>query len=114
MHIRADERSLTLFHPRSQLLKLSLPLVKTHGFTREALSRSVLYLPRPHPEPLHASAVSALFGEGDEARRTLINAWLSEGREQMHHSRSPALKDVLTTRLRYNEPVLSLLPEVVH
>ena len=58
---------------RNELLKLALPLVRTHGFTREALSRSVLALPKPHPEPLRDTAVSALFGEGDDARRTLIN-----------------------------------------
>ncbi|KAJ3557948.1 hypothetical protein NM688_g1198 [Phlebia brevispora] len=96
---------------RTQLLQLSLPLIKSHGFTREALSRSVLYLPQAHPEPLRESAVSALFGEGDDARRTLINAWLAEGRVQMRTSPSPSMKDVLCTRLRYNEPFLNLLPE---
>ncbi|GJE96201.1 hypothetical protein PsYK624_123950 [Phanerochaete sordida] len=98
---------------RNELLKLALPLVRTHGFTREALSRSVLALPEPHPEPLRDTAVSALFGEGDDARRTLISAWLDEGRAHMRASApgSPAIRDVLRGRLRYNEPVLSLLPE---
>ncbi|EKM58482.1 uncharacterized protein PHACADRAFT_89589, partial [Phanerochaete carnosa HHB-10118-sp] len=96
------------------LLKLALPLVRAHGFTRDALSRSVLALPNPHTEPLRDTAVSALFGEGDDARRTLINAWLDEGRTQMRASATVsdnAMKEVLRTRLRYNEPVISLLPE---
>ncbi|OCH85721.1 hypothetical protein OBBRIDRAFT_739439, partial [Obba rivulosa] len=93
------------------LLQLALPLVKTHGFTREALSRSVLSLPTPHPEPLSDTAVSALFGNGDDARRTLIEAWLDSGREHMKSAPTPAVKDVLGTRLRYNEPVLQHLPE---
>ena len=56
--------------------------------------------------------MSALFGEGDDARRTLISAWLDEGRAEMHNSPTTTIKDVLGTRLRYNEPVLDLLPEV--
>ena len=98
-------------------MKLAVPLVRTHGFTREALSCSVLALPNPHPEPLGDTAVSALFGSGEDARRTLINAWLNEG---ISHMKEPivtsgsrvTVKDVLSARLRYNEPVLSLLPEV--
>lgn len=105
-----------MFAPyRNELLKLALPLVRTHGFTREALSRSVLALPNPHPEPLRETAVSALFGEGVDARRTLIDAWLDEGRAQMRasaaSSSSTTIKEVLQTRLRYNEPALPLLPE---
>jgi ubiquinone biosynthesis protein COQ9 len=71
------------------LLKYALPLVKVHGFTRETLARSVLHLPltetrtNTHVEPLSDTAVSALFGEGDEARRTLISAWLQDGLRHM-------------------------------
>ena len=63
--------------------------MKVHGFTRETLARSVLHLPltetrtNTHVEPLSDTAVSALFGEGDEARRTLINAWLQDGLRYM-------------------------------
>ncbi|KAI0685973.1 hypothetical protein BC835DRAFT_1513650 [Cytidiella melzeri] len=96
---------------QTQLLRLALPLVRTHGFTREALSRSVLSLPNPHPQPLPDTAVSALFGQGDDARRTLIEAWLSEGRVNMRSAPSTSLKDVLSQRLRHNEPVLGILPE---
>ncbi|KIP10464.1 hypothetical protein PHLGIDRAFT_115417 [Phlebiopsis gigantea 11061_1 CR5-6] len=96
---------------RNELLKLALPLVRTHGFTREALSRSALALPTPHPEPLRDTAVSALFGDGDDARRTLISAWLDEGRTHMREASDTSIKDALRTRLRYNEPVLNLLPE---
>lgn len=97
---------------RNQLLKLTLPLVQTHGFTREALSLSVLSLPTPHTEPLRDAAVSALFGTGDDARRTLVTAWLDEGRTQMRTTPTLTIKDALSTRLKYNYPVLGLLPEV--
>ena len=119
----------------SQLLKLALPLVRTHGFTREALSRSVLSLPanEVHKEPLSDAAVSALFGRGDDARRTLIEAWLEHGLRHMdsisgvERSASPLLaletsrtgtekrasvRDALRARLEYNEPALPYLPEV--
>ncbi|KAI0342706.1 hypothetical protein BDW22DRAFT_1413409 [Trametopsis cervina] len=96
---------------RKLLLQLALPLVRTHGFTREALSRSVLSLPQPHAAPLNETAVSALFGNGDDARRSLIGAWLEEGRAEMRNAPSTSVKDILSHRLRYNEPVLSLLPE---
>lgn len=76
----------------------------------------MLSLPQPHPEPLRDTAVSALFGDGDDARRTLIKAWLAEGRVHMRMSAAASnartIQDVLISRLRYNEPVLGLLPEV--
>jgi ubiquinone biosynthesis protein COQ9 len=118
----------------SRLLKLALPLVKTHGFTRETLSRSVLSLPanEVHTEPLSDTAVSALFGHGDDARRTLIKAWLGDGLRHMgsipgvERSATPLLalepsrtgtgkkasvRDVLRARLEYNEPALPYLSE---
>ncbi|KAF9004620.1 hypothetical protein BDQ17DRAFT_1390141 [Cyathus striatus] len=96
----------------SHLLKLALPLVRTHGFTREALARSALSLPQSHHEPLSDTAVSALFGNGDEARRALINAWLDEGLKQMSISQpKSSLREVLRKRLEYNEPVLQHLSE---
>ncbi|KAH6913370.1 hypothetical protein BKA70DRAFT_1397390 [Coprinopsis sp. MPI-PUGE-AT-0042] len=96
-----------------RLLKAALPLVRTHGFSREALARSVLELPpsEAHAQPLSDSAVSALFGEGDDARRTLINGWLVEGVRHMQTAESPTLNAVLRKRLEYNEPVLNHLPE---
>ncbi|KAK7690472.1 hypothetical protein QCA50_005570 [Cerrena zonata] len=96
---------------RNRLLQLAIPLVQSHGFTRQTLAQSVLALPAAHPEPLSETAVSSLFGEGDEARRTLINAWLDHGRTQMRISPSNNIRDVLASRLRYNEPVIALLPE---
>ena len=97
---------------RTQLLKLATPLVQQHGFTRTALAHSVLALPEPHAEPLSDSAVTALFGKGDAARRTLINAWLDEGREHMRAVPVDSAKRALLARLEYNVPVLSHLPEV--
>ncbi|KAF5326702.1 hypothetical protein D9619_004492 [Psilocybe cf. subviscida] len=102
----------------AQLLKLALPLVKTHGFTREALARSVLSLPpseRSYTEPLSDSAVTALFGKGDQAKRTLIDAWMQDGLRHMAGSavatgNAPSLKDAFRARLKYNEDVLSHLP----
>lgn len=98
---------------RSRLLQLAIPLVKTHGFTREALANSVLHLPTPHAQPLSETATSALFGNGDDARRTLINAWLDDARQNMHASTpSTGMKTILGYRLSQNVPVLHLLPEV--
>ncbi|KAI0636068.1 hypothetical protein C8Q77DRAFT_1051912, partial [Trametes polyzona] len=97
---------------RNQLLQLAIPLVRTHGFTREALARSVLALPSPHEQPLSDPAVSSLFGDGDDARRTLIEGWLDHAREQMKATPQPAsVRDILVNRLKANEPVLPLLPE---
>ena len=97
----------------AQLLKLTIPLVQRHGFTRTALAHSVLALPeQPHAEPLSDSAVTALFGQGDDARRTLINAWLDEGRAHMRAVPVDGVKRALLARLEYNLPVLSYLPEV--
>ena len=97
---------------RAQLLKLSVPLVKHHGFSRTALARSALDLPEPHAEPLSDSAVTTLFGEGDTARRTLIGAWLDEGRAHMRSVPVDGVKGALLARLEYNAPVLGFLPEV--
>ncbi|KAI8980020.1 hypothetical protein BD414DRAFT_493328 [Trametes punicea] len=100
---------------RKQLLQCAIPLVKTYGFTRETLARSVLSLPVPHEQPLSDTAVSSLFGDGDEARRTLINGWLDHAREQIKAaaavSTAVSVRDVLTHRLKANEPVLRYLPE---
>jgi ubiquinone biosynthesis protein COQ9 len=105
---------------RNTLLRLALPLVPSHGFTRQTLALSVLSLPSgSHQDPLNETAVSALFGEGDEARRTLINAWLDDARGAMSsYSTDPAtgkrksLYQVLDTRLKANEPILQYIPEV--
>jgi ubiquinone biosynthesis protein COQ9 len=106
---------------QTRLLKLALPLVRTHGFTREALARSVLQLPAPkgHTDPLPDAAVSALFGSGDQARKTLIDAWLTEGIHQLQFVDAKAstgsgatVRELLRARLAYNEPVLGYLPEV--
>ena len=99
-------------NPRTQLLKLALPLVQHHGFTRTTLARSVLDLPKPHTEPLSDSAVTTLFGEGDAARLTLIDAWLDEGLAHMRSVPVDGIKGVLLARLEYNVPVLEHLPEV--
>lgn len=98
----------------SKLLNLAIPLIRSHGFTRESLARSVLYLPKPHAEPLPDTAVSALFGQGDDARRTLLNAWLEDARRRMREevsSEPPCIRHVLYSRLAMNEPVLDYLPE---
>ncbi|KAJ7067104.1 hypothetical protein C8F01DRAFT_1120295 [Mycena amicta] len=106
----------------AQLLKFALPLIPQYGFTRAALSRSVLHLPpaetngEAHTKPLSDAAVSALFGNGERARKTLINAWLDAGVESMAGIKSEenaavSIRDVLHVRLGYNEPVLVHLPE---
>ncbi|KAH7913517.1 hypothetical protein BJ138DRAFT_613825 [Hygrophoropsis aurantiaca] len=95
----------------SRLLQLALPLVKTHGFTREALSFSVLSLPTPHTQPLPDAAVTSLFGQGDDASRTLIHAWLDDARVQMSSSHSSNMREILKARLKANQPVLPHLPQ---
>ena len=104
--------TFSLTNPRTQLLKLALPLVQHYGFTRTALARSVLDLPQSHNEPLSDSAVTTLFGEGDTARRTLVDAWLDEGRAHMRSVPVDGIKGALLARLEYNVPVLGHLPEV--
>jgi ubiquinone biosynthesis protein COQ9 len=89
--------------------------VGTYGFTHEALARSVLFLPpsEAHTQPLSETSVSALFGDGDLARATLINAWLDDGIRQMKKvPLGSSLKEALSARLKLNEPVLGHLPEV--
>lgn len=61
--------------------------------------------------------ITALFGEGNMARRTLFQAWLQEGLHDMGvasqvETAKPAVVDLLKRRLRYNEPVIGYLPEV--
>lgn len=107
---------------RNVLLRHAIPLVRTHGFTRQALSIAALSLPTPHCEPLSETAVSALFGPGDEARKTLIRAWLGEGIDRMGQCDGAEggektqsiipIQDALKNRLKWNEPVLNHLPEV--
>ena len=104
--------TFSLPNRRTRLLKLSVPLVKHHGFTRTALARSALDLPEPHAEPLSDSVVTTLFGDGDTARRTLISAWLDEGRAHMRFVPVDGVKGALLARLEYNVPVLGYLPEV--
>ncbi|KIM67598.1 hypothetical protein SCLCIDRAFT_1111111 [Scleroderma citrinum Foug A] len=98
---------------RSALLKLAIPLVSSHGFTREALARSVLSLPEPHPDPLPDTAVTALFGQGDNASRTLVNAWLEDARRRVREEVQPSshMRQVLLARMTMNEPVIEHLPE---
>ncbi|KAL0579301.1 hypothetical protein V5O48_002699 [Marasmius crinis-equi] len=98
---------------RNQLLRVASTLIKTHGFTREALANSVLHLPqREAPqEPLNDLAVSALFGSGDTARVALITAWLEEGLNHMRKVPTPSVREILLARLDYNRDVLKHLPE---
>ncbi|KAF8896442.1 hypothetical protein BD779DRAFT_1433441 [Infundibulicybe gibba] len=99
---------------RTKILQLALPLIRTHGFTREALANSVLSLPpsEGYTKPLSDSSVSALFGQGELAERTLIDAWLGEGIKHMKQdpSHPKTLKQALRARLDYNLPVIHQLP----
>ncbi|TFK49628.1 hypothetical protein OE88DRAFT_1662174 [Heliocybe sulcata] len=103
--------------PAGPILKHTFLLIPIHGFTRSALSLSVLHLPNPHPQPLSDSAINALFGEGDDARRTLVEGWLEDKRVEMGKRVSgtgrekPTVKETLRARLDANTPVLKHLPE---
>lgn len=123
-----------------QLLKLALPLVRTHGFTRAALIEASVRLPSTSAsklanqseqqreqigrQPLNGSALDALFGSGDGARRALVQVWLEEGVRDMENANinvnrkeetgaaKIGVADALKRRLRWNVPVLGYLPEV--
>lgn len=89
--------------------------MKTHGFTRDALARSVMALPpsEAHTEPLSETSVSVLFGPDDLSRQNLIKAWLDDGIRHMNTlPNGTPMKEVLRARLEFNEPVLRYLPEV--
>jgi len=75
----------------------------------------VLSLPTPLGRPLPDASVTALFGPGDDARRTLVHAWLDDARHQMKEEAVEKIEmgDVLKARLKSNEPVLEHLPEVI-
>lgn len=95
------------------ILQHAIPLISTHGFTRKTLSLAVMQLPTPHLQPLPETAITALFGNGDEARKTLINGWLKEGLEDMKHAKATgaSMQHILKRRLQWNQPVLEHLPE---
>jgi ubiquinone biosynthesis protein COQ9 len=107
------------------LLRRAFSLIPTHGFTRKTLALS-----SPNA-PLSETAVSALFGQGDEAPKTLIRAWMEEGRRHMSLREGPVIpssedhkgpgtaaprafvmEDVLLKRLDWNVPVLPHLKDV--
>lgn len=93
----------------SLLLKHAIPLIRTHGFTRTTLS-----LAGNAASPLSDTAVTALFGRGDEARKTLVRAWLKEGLEQMgnvEQNGKMTIQAALKQRLKWNDDVLGFLPE---
>lgn len=104
---------------RDVLLREAVLLVREHGFTRKTLSLASLGIqdnPGTTNSPLSEMAVTALFGRGDDARRTLIDAWLDEGLVDMRKGEGKnnvhTVRDALRRRLVWNEPVLELLPEV--
>jgi ubiquinone biosynthesis protein COQ9 len=60
--------------------------------------------------------VTALFGPGDDARRTFISAWLADANARamptpVSGTPTVPLKAALVARLRKNTPVLHYLPE---
>jgi hypothetical protein len=70
--------------------------------------------------PLTEGSVTALFGPGNDAQRTLIEAWLADVAQQSIPAPPPttftppsvsALKLALGARLKANTPVLHHLPE---
>jgi ubiquinone biosynthesis protein COQ9 len=127
-----------------QLLKRCFPLIPQHGFTRKTIALASIYdkcnsggvakhdaaetaqdggmTSYAEGAPLSETAISALFGSADGARRTLINAWLATATEEMgtpwklaprEASRTPPpLIDLLQRRLELNKPVLNHLSEV--
>ncbi|THH04524.1 hypothetical protein EW145_g5456 [Phellinidium pouzarii] len=110
MHL--NHREFTLDTMQAQhLLKCAFPLIKLHGFSRKTLSLAALSLPTPHTTPLSDTAVTSLFGSGEDARRTLLSAWLEEGGDDMERCQEKAVSALLKHRLHWNKPVLHFLPE---
>lgn len=103
---------------RDAILRQAVSLVREHGFTRKALSLAPVSLSNNLTNgPLSEIAITALFGRGDDARRTLVNAWLDEGLIEMGNRQEGqkeinSIRAALRRRLSWNEPVLELLPEV--
>lgn len=104
------------------ILRRAFTHIPTHGFTRRAIALSV----PASGTPLSETAISALFGAGDNADRSLIRAWLEEGRAQMNpisssngecsnpagSTTSTTMEEVLLRRLKWNEAVLHHLKDV--
>lgn len=93
-------------------MKNAVSLVPTLGFTRTTISQAALSI--SYQEGMSDRSIDALFGRGDEARKTLIRAWLEEGRNAMRIPDAPkaSVRDSLQKRLEWNIPVLDKLPEV--
>ena len=110
-------RSLEMSSAKA-ILKRAVKLVPTHGFTRETLALSEISdAADGRGSPLSETAVSALFGPGHEATKTLIKAWMDEGREDMklavnESAQVPDIQSVLLRRLRWNERALPHLKDV--
>lgn len=105
------------------ILRHAMPLIPAHGFTRECLSNAAASV--TGAQSFGDTEVTALFGRGDEAKKTFIRAWLKEGLHDMatthpnvaiaepSGSAKPSnLEHLLRRRLMYNENVLRHLPEV--
>lgn len=101
------------------ILRQAVKHIPTHGFTLQTIALSA-----PAGTKLSDTAISALFGPGDAAQRTLIRAWLEEGRLNMSTVTSSSnsgslsdpgsisMEDILLKRLEWNEPVLPHLKDV--
>ena len=115
------------YRDRALLLKNALQYVPAYGFTRRSLALASQTSQTPDAEPLSETAISALFGRGDNARKTLIWAWLDQGKESMgpsltnvnvnpdvsgHAPKKITVREALRARLEWNTPVLQYLPEV--
>jgi ubiquinone biosynthesis protein COQ9 len=119
---------------RKALLQRACTLIPTHGFTRQTLSLagalssssqapSGSTLPGNNEGPssvLSEASITALFGPGDDACRTLIRAWMDDATARSIPQPPPTaivptssltLKTLLASRLRENALVLSRLPE---
>jgi len=96
---------------RIAILKDAVTLVPTLGFTRTAMSQAAANV--CSNQELPNRSIDHIFGRGDDARKTLIRAWLDKGREAMAvpNAAGVNVKDSLQRRLEWNTPVLDKLPE---
>ncbi|PVF95933.1 hypothetical protein CPB86DRAFT_763068 [Serendipita vermifera] len=96
---------------RSAILKNAVTLVPTLGFTRTALVQAASNVSTI--DTLPERTLDNLFGRGDQARKTLVQAWLEQGRKAMGEpgEHPVPLETSLRARLEWNVPVLDKLPE---
>lgn len=117
-HLLLPSRHEAMSNTTQTILRHAFTHIPTYGFTRQSLALASASV-SPTGTRLGDTAISALFGAGSEAEKTLLKAWMEEGRMRMCElgegkgkGRAVQMEDVLQRRLEWNEPVLDHLKDV--